>query len=95
MFLLELSSWLLLSMILVIIHVYTTRGPHPRSGLLLLNGVLWGVTGGLLGTVIRLREADTGTFNVLALGLAGLATVAVLVLEWLSGHEHPGRKAHR
>jgi hypothetical protein len=93
MFVIELVTWLLLSMVLVGIHVYLAKRPHEKPGLLMLTGVLFGLTGGLFGTVVRLRAAETGSYSVLALAFAGVATVMFLLLEWMSGHEHAGPKA--
>jgi hypothetical protein len=89
MFLFEIASWLTLSFILMAIHLQLSPRPHLKPGLAVLTGVMWGMTGGLLGTVIDLRDAETG-YSVLSLILAGVATLSFLGLEWVSGHEHEG-----
>jgi FtsH-binding integral membrane protein len=94
MFLFEIASWLVLSFVFVGIHLFLSPRPHEKPGLAILTAVMWGMTGGLLGTVIGLREADAG-YSVLSLILAGVATLSFLGLEWASGHEHAGRTAHR
>jgi hypothetical protein len=94
MFFLELATWAVVSLALVGIHIYLSPRPHPRPGLTVMTALMWGVTGGLLGTVIRLRDWDTGRFSVVALVLAGVATASFLLLEWGAGHQppEPGRR---
>ena len=94
MFLIEMATWLALSFLFVGIHLYLSPHRHEKPGLALLTGLMWGMTGGLLGTVIGLREAETG-YSVMSLILAGVATLSFLGLEWVSSHEHAGPTAHR
>ena len=88
MFLLQMLAWVVLSAFLVALHLYMSPRRHPRQAMTMLTGVLWGLTGGMLGTVIRLRDFETG-YSVLALVLAGVTTLVFLGLEWASAHQHP------
>jgi hypothetical protein len=88
MFVLEIVSWLALSLALVTLHIGLTPGGHVKPGLTVLTAMLWGAAGGMLGTVIRLGTWRDGAFSVTSLALAGCATVAFILLEWMANQEH-------
>ena len=88
MFVFEVSTWLALSFALVMLHFWMSPGHHRHPALTAATCLMWGATGGLLGTVIRLQSWDTSGYSVLSLGLAGVGSVAFLVLEWLGSEEH-------
>ena len=95
MFTIQFASWVLLSLILVGVHIYTTASPHARVGLTVLTAILWGLAGGVLGLVIRMSGGDGGRPGGLPLLLAGVATTVYLFVEWAGSHDHPRRTVHR
>jgi hypothetical protein len=90
MFFVELASWLIFSLLLVGAHVRLSPRAHPHLALTLGTGAMWGVSGGLLGTVIQFERWEmTGGYDTLSLLLCGVATLSFLMLEWAGGHQHP------
>ena len=88
MFVLELLTWGGLSLTLVMLHLWMTTGHHARPALTAATGMMWGATGGLLGTVIQLQSSSTRGYSVLSLALAGIGTVSFLLLEWMGNKDH-------
>ena len=88
MFLFELVTWVGLSFAVVMLHIWMTPGHHARPALTAATAMMWGATGGLLGTVIRLQSWETQGYSVVSLALAGVGAVAFLLLEWLGNKEH-------
>ena len=88
MFVFEFLTWMGLSLAVVMLHIWMTPGHHARPTLTAATAMMWGATGGLLGTVLRLQRSDAPEYNVLSLGLAGLGAVSFLLLEWFGNKDH-------
>jgi hypothetical protein len=96
MFLLELLTWIGVSLALVMFHIGLSKGRHPRLLLTLATGAMFGCVGGLVGTMLRLRSFERGQYSALSLILAIAAALAYLFVEWAGSHQHPvGRYGRR
>ena len=89
MFLIELLTWIGVGLALVALHIGLTPGGHRRLLLTLGTGVMFACTGGLVGTMLRLRNFERGEYSLLGLILAVVATLAYLFIEWAGSHDHP------
>ena len=88
MFVVELFSWFGMGVLIAALHVYMTPARHVRPALTIVTSVMWALTGGMLGTVIRLQEWDTTGYSFVSLLLAAVGSVAFLLLEYMGNEQH-------
>jgi hypothetical protein len=67
---------------------HLTPARQVRPTLTIGTSVMWALTGGMLGTVIRLQEWDTTGYSFVSLLPAAVASVAFLLLEYMGNEQH-------
>ena len=96
MIIVEILLWAALSIGLAVLHMALTKGRHGREILTAATAGMWGVSGGLAGSMLRLHQFGTGRFDTVAFGMAVAAALVYLFLEFAGSHVHPvGPALHR